>query len=143
MFYMIDWNISVFQFCYCSNRDKTYNIFWRIIEWNSTEKWDRDGTGIGERPVLGTPVDYCSYNFAFFIERYTKVLLGLKNISQRICRQLLVQVPYIYYQYLETKAILEQISDRPVSSLKWGAKFSNIDEYEICLLYEYFQLFLF
>jgi hypothetical protein len=50
------------------------------------------------------------------MKRYTKLLLGLKSISQRIYRKLLFQAPYIIYYYLETKMVLEQISDRPARS---------------------------
>lgn len=65
-------------------------------------------------------------NPSIYCKNYTKLLLGLKSISQRISRELLVQVPYINYYYLATKAILEQMLDhlvigRPVPCLSWRA----------------------
>jgi hypothetical protein len=36
-------------------------------------------------------------------------------MSYRIYTQLLLQVPYIIYHYLETKVVPEEISNRPVA----------------------------
>jgi hypothetical protein len=72
--------------------------------------WARDEIGTGDRSIC------CNYKFCFFhIKVYTKLLRGLTSISQRISRQLFVEVPYINYRYLETKMVLEKISDMPVT----------------------------
>jgi hypothetical protein len=52
----------------------------------------------------------------------------LKSMSYRIYTQLLLQVPYIIYHYLETKVVPEEISNRPVAFFT-----SDVKQYRILI----------
>ncbi len=58
----------------------------------------RDGTGTGDRSI------YCKI--------YKTSNESQEYLTENIYMQILFQVPYIIYHYLETKVVLEQISDR-------------------------------
>ena len=81
--------------------------------------WIRDGTGTGPdfgpagRPATGRSILFFSY---FFILKYSKFLVDLNRISQRMHKDPLVEADYINYDYLETKSVPRQILDRPVRS---------------------------
>ncbi len=77
----------------------------------------RDGTGTGYRPVRSGPsLDFrparlLQLKLCFFhVKIYKTSAISQEYLSDNIYRRLLFQVSYIIYHYLETKAVVEQVT---------------------------------
>ncbi len=69
----------------------------------------RDGTG---RPATDQPILFFSL---FFYIKYSKFLVNLNRISQRMHEDPLIEADYMNDDYLEAKSVPAQILDRPVT----------------------------